>query len=157
MIAALADLPIQLIHGDLTPENVMLQQPGVVSGFIDFDHLPLGPRLWDIAKYLSHRIRLRWRQGSPASDLGRLDHVAGFLSRYHKKSALSPAEIEALPAAIAAGNVLEASYHQEILAGRLARRKLPNHEAVLAATVEAAGWHLANFEEVAAEVQSSVA
>jgi Ser/Thr protein kinase RdoA (MazF antagonist) len=157
MTAALADLPTQLIHGDLTPENVLLRRPGVVSGFIDFDHLPLAPRTWDIAKYVSRRIRLRWRQGSHASELGRLDHLAGFLTGYHKTNPLGSAEIEALPAAIAAGNVLEVSYHQEILAGTLLRRKLPDHEAVLAETVEAAGWHLANYEEVAAAVRSSVA
>ncbi len=156
MIAALADLPTQLIHGDLTPENVLLRRPEAVSGFIDFDHLPLGPRIWDIAKYLSRRLRLRWRQGSPASDLGRLDHLAGFLIGYHKMNPLSSAEIEALPSGIAAANVLEASYFQEILAGTLPRRKLPDHKAVLADTVEAAGWHLANYEAVAAAVRSSV-
>ena len=40
MTAALVDLPTQLVHGDLTPENVVLQRPGTVSGFINFDHLP---------------------------------------------------------------------------------------------------------------------
>lgn len=157
MTAALADLPTQLIHGDLTPENVLLRRPGTVSGFIDFDHLPLGPRIWDIAKYLSRRIRLRWRQGSHESDLGRLDHLAGFLIGYHRTNPVSAAEIAALPAGIAAGNVLEASYFQEISAGTLPRRKLPDHDAVLADTVEAARWHLANYEEVTAAVQSSVA
>lgn len=156
MIAALADLPTQLVHGDLTPGNVVLRRPGSVSGFIDFDHLPLAPRIWDIAKYLSRRIRLRWRQGSHASDLGRLDHLAGFLIGYHKTIPLDSAEIEALPAGIVAGNVLEVSYLQEISAGTLPRRKLPDHEAVLADTVEAAGWHLANYEAVAAAVRSSV-
>ena len=157
MIAAPADLPTQLIHGDLSPENVLLQRPDAVSGFIDFDHLPIGPRIWDIAKYLSRRIRLRWRQGSPAPGLGRLDHLAGFLIGYHKLNPLGSAEIEALPSAIAAGNVLEASYFQEISAGTLPRRKLPDHDAVLADTVEAASWHLANYEEVDAAVRSSVA
>lgn len=156
MTAALADLPTQLIHGDLTPENVLLRRPESVSGFIDFDHLPLAPRIWDIAKYLSRRIRLRWRQGSPASDLGRLDHLAGFLRGYHQTNPLSLAEIEALPPGIAAGNVLEASYFQEISAGTLSRRKLPDHDAVLADTIEATRWHLANTEEVAAAVRSSV-
>ena len=156
MTAALADLPTQLIHGDLTPENVLLRRPGVVSGFIDFDHLPLAPRIWDITKYASRRIRLRWRQGSQASDLGRLNHLAGFLIGYHKTNPLGSAEIEALPAGIAAGNVLEASYLQEISAGTLPRRRLADHDAVLADTVEAANWHLANYEEVAAAVRSSV-
>jgi Ser/Thr protein kinase RdoA (MazF antagonist) len=155
MVAALADLPTQLIHGDLTPENVVLRRPAAVSGFIDFDHLPLAPRIWDIAKYVSRRIRLRWRQGSTAADLGRLDHLAGFLTGYHRTNPLSSAEIEALPAGIAAGNVLEVSYLQEISAGTLPRRRMPDHDATLADTVEAARWHLANYDEVAAAVRSS--
>lgn len=97
------------------------------------------------------------RQGSPASGLGRLNHLAGFLIGFHTINPLDPAEIEVLPAAIAAANVLEVSSHEEILAGTLPRRKLPDHEAVLADTVEAAGWHLANYEEVAAAVRARVA
>ncbi len=155
MTAALADVPSQLIHGDLTPENVLLCRPGMVSGFIDFDHLPLGPRVWDIAKYLSRRIRLRWRQGAHASDLGRLDHLAGFLAGYQQNSPLGAAEIGALPSAIAAGNVLEVSHLHAISAGTLPRRKMPDHDANLADTVDAAGWHLASYDEVAAAVRSS--
>lgn len=157
MAAALASLPNQLVHGDLTPENVLLRRPGTVSGFIDFDHLPLAPRIWDVSKYLSRRIRLRWRHGSPTTDRDRLDHLQNFLAGYHRTHPLSPAEIEALPAGIAAGNVLEVSYFQEISAGTLVRRKLPDHDAVLADTVEAARWHLANYDEVAAAVRSSIA
>lgn len=157
MAAALASLPTQLVHGDLTPENMLLRRSGTISGFIDFDHLPLAPRILDVSKYLSRRIRLRWRQGSPTSDRDRLGHLQNFLAGYHKAHPLSPAEIEAIPAGIAAGKVLEASCFQEISAGTLVRRKLPDHDAVLADTVEAARWHLANYEEVAAAVRSSVA
>jgi Ser/Thr protein kinase RdoA (MazF antagonist) len=156
MTVALADLPTQLIHGDLTPENVVLRRPAPVSGFIDFDHLPLGPRVWDIAKYLSRRIRSRWRHGSPALDSGRLAHLPGFLIGYHESNPLTSAEIAALPAGIAAGNVLEVSYLQEISAGTLPRRKMPDHDAVLADTVEAADWHLAHYEEVTDVVSSSL-
>jgi len=157
MAAALASLPTQLVHGDLTPENVLLRRPGTVSGFIDFDHLPLAPRIWDVSKYLSRRIRLRWRQGSPTTDRDRLVHLQNFLAGYHRTHPLSPAEIEAIPAGIAAGNVLEASYFQEISAGTLVRRKLPDHDAVLADTVEAARWQLANYDEVAAAVRTGIA
>lgn len=156
MGAVLADLPVQLIHGDLTPDNVLLHRPGVVSGFIDLDHLPLAPRIWDIAKYLSRRLRLGWRRGPRPSPIGRLNHFAGFLTGYHGVNPLGAAEMTALPAAIAAGNVLEVSYLQEISAGTLARRKLPDHDEVLTDTTEAARWHLANYEEVAAVVQSSI-
>lgn len=156
MIDSLANLPMQLVHGDMTPENVLLQRPGAVSGFIDFDHLPHAPRIWDIAKYLSRRMRLRWRHEPREARSGRLDHIAGFVAGYHETAPLEAAEIEALPAAIAAGNVLEASYHQEILAGTLARRRLPDHKEVLADTIEAATWHLANHEAVAAAVRAGL-
>lgn len=153
MATVLDHLPIQLIHGDLSPENVILRRPSTVSGFIDFDHLPLGPRIWDIAKYLSRRFR---RNGSVTSEPDRIGHLSGFLRGYHNTNPLSASEIAALPSGIAAGNLLEISYMQEISAGTLARRKLPDHDAVLAEATEAARWHLANFEQVTAAVQASV-
>lgn len=156
LVEQLADLPLQLIHGDLTPENVLLRRPGVVSGFIDFDHLPMAPRVWDIAKYLSRRIRLRWRDG-PAGTGRRLDHLPGFLNGYHRTNPLTPAEIAALPSAIAAGNLLEVSYFLEISAGTLPRRRLSDHDEVLADTVEAARWQLANHAAVVALVGSALA
>ncbi|MBO0811384.1 MAG: phosphotransferase [Microlunatus sp.] len=52
MAAAISQTPVQLVHGDLTPDNVLLCRPDRVAGFIDFDHLPLAPRIWDIGKYL---------------------------------------------------------------------------------------------------------
>lgn len=156
MIAAVRYLPTQLVHGDLTPENVLLKRPGVVSGFIDFDHLPLGPRTWDIAKYLSRRLRMGWRQDPTAASVGRLDHLAGFLQGYHATSPLDDAESAALPALILAANLIEVSYFAAISAGRLQRRKLADHDAVLADTMEAARWHLANHDEVAAAVGSGV-
>ncbi|MGC4105217.1 MAG: phosphotransferase [Thermomicrobiales bacterium] len=158
MIAHLASLPVQMIHGDLTPDNILLRKPGIVSGFIDFDHLPTGPRLWDIGKYLSRRIRLRWR-GHPVDDATRLAHLTSFLAGYHQLNPLTPNEISALPAAIAAGNFLEASYHAEISAGILPRRRMPDHDAVLADTIEAARWHLTHdhHESIAAAVRAGTA
>ncbi|HEV2529442.1 MAG TPA: phosphotransferase [Thermomicrobiales bacterium] len=153
MIAALADLPTQLIHGDLTPDNVLLRQPGAVSGFIDFDHLPLAPRTWDIARYLSRRVRRRWRQGNALSDSDRLVHVAGVLRGYHRVNPLTAIEIDGLVAGMTAGNVLDASYLHEISAGTLDRRRMPDHDAELADTVEAALWLLNGYEQVVDSVR----
>lgn len=154
MAATLASLPAQHIHGDLTPENVVLRQPGNVSGFIDFDHLPQGPRIWDIGKYLSRRLRMRWRESPHPS--GRLDHLPGFLKGYCNVDPLGSAEVAALPAAIVAGNVLEASYYLEISAGTLPRRRMPDHDAVLADTIEAARWHLSHVDTVAHAVTACI-
>ncbi len=141
VIKALADLPTQLVHGDLTPGNVLLRRPGRVSGFIDFDHLPQAPRIWDIGKYLSRRFR-RTERGAAFSPADGLRHLAGFLQGYQKLSPLSEAELAAVPAAVIAGNVIEASYNQRILTGELDRRRLPDHEDVLRDTIEAARWQL---------------
>lgn len=154
MAAALEKLPVQLVHGDLTPDNVLLRRPARVAGFIDFDHLPLAPRIWDLSKYLSRRLRLRWR-GGEASETGRLDHIGPLLGGYHRHNPLSSAEIEALAACIAVGNILEVSYGQRIASGLLERRMLPDHYDVLADAVDAARWHLANYGAVEAAVEAA--
>jgi Ser/Thr protein kinase RdoA (MazF antagonist) len=52
----LADLPSQHIHGDCHGGNVLLDGERV-SGFIDLDHLPFGPRIWDLGYYLADRAK----------------------------------------------------------------------------------------------------
>lgn len=150
---ALADLPLQTVHGDLTPDNVLVRQPGRVSGFIDLDHLPRAPRVWDVGKYLSRRFRRTGRDASftPADGLR---HLIGFLRGYQATDPLSAAELAAIPAAALAGNLIEASYNQRILSGDLDRRRLSGHEDVLRDTIEAARWQLAHREAVAAAVRT---
>lgn len=53
---SLTDLPIQRIHGDCNTGNILLYRARV-SGFIDLDHLPIGPRVYDIAYYLVYRLQ----------------------------------------------------------------------------------------------------
>ncbi|HEU5318243.1 MAG TPA: phosphotransferase [Chloroflexota bacterium] len=45
--AALAELPEQYIHGDCHGGNILIAA-GDVSRSIDLDHLPLGPRIYDL-------------------------------------------------------------------------------------------------------------
>jgi Ser/Thr protein kinase RdoA (MazF antagonist) len=150
----LSKLPLQVIHGDFTPDNVLHLTQGRGIGFIDFDHLPNGPRIWDIAKYLSRRIRFRWCQEAPATV--RMDCVEAFVAGYTKVVPLDLAEIEALPGAALAYNVMEASYDQSILDGILQRRMLPNHAEVLKDTLETIDWQLSNLDFVAAAVLRGV-
>ncbi len=56
MRAALADLPEQHIHGDCHGGNIIFHN-GDVSGFIDLDHLPLGPRIYDISYLLADMVK----------------------------------------------------------------------------------------------------
>jgi Ser/Thr protein kinase RdoA (MazF antagonist) len=147
-------LPEQLVHGDLTPANLLLRRPGTVSGFIDFDHLPTAPRVWDLARYLSRRMRLRWRGTRPVAD--RLAHIAPLLAGYHHVAPLTADELAAIPALIMIGNVAEASYGQAVATGRLSRRMLPDHHDQLADTIETARWNLDHDQEVEDVVLAAV-
>ena len=150
----IGNLPLQVIHGDFTPDNVLHLSQGRGIGFIDFDHLPNGPRIWDIAKYLSRRIRFRWCQGAPATF--RMDCIEAFVAGYTKVVHLDQAEIEALPGAALAYNVMEASYDQSILDGILPRRMLPDHPEVFKDTLETIDWQLSNLDVVADAVLKGV-
>lgn len=152
MISALAELPTQLVHGDLTPENIVLSRPISGSGFIDFEHLPHAPRIWDVAKYLSRRLRMRWRSQDPSASHDRLNHLVPFLRGYRAIVDLQPEEVAALPSLIATANVIEVSYFMEIASGVLNRRMLSDHQEVLDDSIEAAAWHFAHWDEVVAPV-----
>jgi len=150
----LSKLPLQIVHGDFTPGNVLHLAHCTGVGFIDFDHLPNAPRIWDVAKYLSRRLRFRWCQG--ASPTIRTDCVEAFVAGYIKVSKLDQAEIEALPGAMLAYNVLEASYNQCILDGILPRRMFPDHAEVLHDTLQTIDWQLSHLDAVSAAVQRGV-
>lgn len=47
VIPAAAKLPVQVIHGDANPENVLVTKDGI--GFIDFGDMVRAPRIFDIA------------------------------------------------------------------------------------------------------------
>jgi len=150
----LGKLPLQIVHGDFTPGNVLHLAHGRGIGFIDFDHLPNAPRIWDVAKYLSRRLRFRWCQG--ASPTIRTDCVEAFVAGYIKVTQLDHTEIEALPGAMLAYNVLEASYNQSILDGILPRRMFPDHAEVLHDTLQTIDWQLSDLDAVSAAVRRGV-
>ena len=51
----LGHLALQRIHGDCHPGNICIFA-GKVTGFIDCDHLPYGPKFYDLCYYLMHLI-----------------------------------------------------------------------------------------------------
>lgn len=146
MLASFAGLPEQLIHGDLTPDNIVLGEHGTPPGFIDFEHLPVGPRIWDIAKYVSRRFRTRWYGESGPSDTDRLNHAINAIRGYDAAGPMDYIEKAALPAAILAANIVEVAYFRDVAEGKLERRMLPDHLDVLADSVEGAKWHLHNYD-----------
>jgi Ser/Thr protein kinase RdoA (MazF antagonist) len=151
ILELLSKLPLQIVHGDFTPGNVLYLAHGRGIGFIDFDHLPNAPRIWDVAKYLSRRLRFSWCQD--ASPTVRMDCVEAFVAGYIKVTKLDQAEIEALPGAMLAYNVLEASYNQSILDGILSRRMFPDHADVLLDTLQTIDWQLSHLDAVSAAVR----
>lgn len=96
----LTDLPCQRIHGDCHGGNIVLRGEQV-SGFIDLDHLPIGPRIYDIAYYLADRLKnaLRDPEG-PVRFLSTFDRV---MIGYETEVTLTERERSALwPAMLAA-------------------------------------------------------
>ncbi|MEE1618508.1 phosphotransferase enzyme family protein [Brachybacterium sp. J153] len=136
VLARIAPLSLQLVHGDLTPDNVLVWAADGAVSFIDLDHLPRAPRVWDLAKYVSRRLR---RLPLPSA----LQNVERFVAGYHRTAPLAAEEVDALPAMILAMNLLEASWTARILSGLLERRLLPEQRAELEPTLAALRRQLA--------------
>ncbi len=56
MRATTENLPMQLIHRDCHHGNIVVNGEQV-SGFIDCDHLSIGPRVFDLADFIVHMIK----------------------------------------------------------------------------------------------------
>jgi Ser/Thr protein kinase RdoA (MazF antagonist) len=96
---ACSGLSAQLTHGDCNEGNVLVDG-GRVTGFLDLDHLPTGPRVRDLAYYLASRLRTHLS----AADRGQRpetswhasvgSYVAGYHSAYplteHERNAVVP-------------------------------------------------------------------
>lgn len=78
---AIVGLPTQRItHGDCNVGNLLVHD-GAVTGFIDLDHLPSGPRIRDLSYYLTSRLSAHLDHGDPAALAAVLPHyLEGFRS-----------------------------------------------------------------------------
>ena len=90
---SLADLPVQLIHRDCHPANVLTDGREVL-GFVDCDHFSIGSPVLDIAYFLIHLVK--WNFG-PRETVVWLEEITLFLQGYERKKRLNPREREALP------------------------------------------------------------
>ena len=61
-------LPRQLIHGDLHAGNVLFDDRAPT--FIDFDKTMVGPRVFDLEKYIPRDRLLRTREDPTGQDVG---------------------------------------------------------------------------------------
>ncbi len=81
------DLPVQVIHGDITDDNVVCGGDGVPDGLIDFGDLT---RSWTVAELaVAVSAVLRHEGGEPAAAMPCIE-------AFHAVRPLSPAEVEAL-------------------------------------------------------------
>jgi 4-aminobutyrate aminotransferase-like enzyme/Ser/Thr protein kinase RdoA (MazF antagonist) len=111
--AVAADLPIQVIHGDVTDDNVVcapsfdggLSEGGLPDGVIDFGDLT---RSWPVAELaVAVASVLRHEGGEPAA-------VLPAVEAFHAVRPLSPAEIDALwPLVVVRAAVLVVSGNQQ--------------------------------------------
>jgi Ser/Thr protein kinase RdoA (MazF antagonist) len=104
---ALRGLPEQLIHRDCHPGNILVQGTRVV-GFIDCDHLCIGPRLFDLASYAIHH--LKWVTDYETATQRWLTSLPRLLNGYRSDHDLSPAEAAAFPHALMAYHLLLAHW-----------------------------------------------
>lgn len=94
MVKAFEGLPSQRIHGDCHAGNILFVGDEL-TGFIDLDHLPIGPRTYDLGYYLSCGITYCTDQGEhPTDALNRLGPP--LFAGYESVSRLSDAEWEAI-------------------------------------------------------------
>ena len=81
------DLPVQVIHGDITGDNVVCGNPGIPDGVIDFGDLMRSWTVGELAVTVSGV--LHHEGGEPAAAIPAI-------RAFHAVRPLSPAEIEAL-------------------------------------------------------------
>lgn len=95
LLTALSGLPTHVIHGDCHGGNILLD--GVeVSGMIDLDHMPIGPRLYDLGYYLNGPASEIYKQ--PEREDWFFNQVLpAFLKGYNSVAPLKDAERKALP------------------------------------------------------------
>ncbi len=105
----LPGLPAQYIHGDCHGGNIVWDGERV-SGFIDLDHLPWGPRVYDLGYFLADLAKNRFREQAKIANW--FAGLRPFLRAYQAGLALSEAEITILPAVMMAVQVRFAAWFE---------------------------------------------
>jgi Ser/Thr protein kinase RdoA (MazF antagonist) len=103
----LAGLPAHHIHGDCHGGNV-LWDGDAVAGFIDLDHLPWGPRVYDLGYFLADLAKNRFRR--PEEIARWFAGLRPFLEGYRAELGLSESEVTILPAVMLAVQVRFAAW-----------------------------------------------
>jgi Ser/Thr protein kinase RdoA (MazF antagonist) len=136
LAAALRALPEQVIHRDCHPGNILVDGTRVL-GFIDCDHLCIGPRIFDLASYVVHH--LKWVTHDPVASQQWLENLPHLLRGYQSQQPLTEVELVALPYTLLAYHLLLADW---FLA-------LPN-DALIGVEVQALDWIDRHFNPITA-------
>jgi len=139
--AALRGLPEQLIHRDCHPGNILVDGTRVI-GFVDCDHLCIGPRLFDLASYAVHH--LKWVTEDEAATSRWLANLPHLLQGYRVHGSLPQAEAAALPQALMAYHLLLAHWFLSV-------RQIEGIELEL----RSLAWIHMNFDRIIDVVTSS--
>jgi Ser/Thr protein kinase RdoA (MazF antagonist) len=105
---AFAGLPEQHIHGDCHMGNVILGDAGVV-GIIDLDHLPVGPRVYDLGYVLADMVK--WRIAALHETERWLALAPRLIAGYEQVNPLSEQEKESLWYVLLAVQLLFAEFY----------------------------------------------
>lgn len=89
-------LPVQIIHRDPNPDNILMRQ-GRVAGFVDFDLSCIACRLFDVAYVCTGALSVAFERASHQERMGFFQLVEAVRRGYHQHSPLSSEELEALP------------------------------------------------------------
>jgi Ser/Thr protein kinase RdoA (MazF antagonist) len=105
--SAVVDLPMQRTHGDCNVGNLLVHN-GIVTGYIDLDHLPTGPRIYDLSNYLVTRLNSHVDHGTPDAMMAVLRH---YVAGYHANYPLSERELVAVVPLMLAIAIAIADWH----------------------------------------------
>lgn len=85
----LADCRWQVVHNDLNPHNVLVDEtdPDIISGVLDFGDMVRTPLVCDLAVAASYQVDI----AAP------LDSLVTFTAAYHRVLALTPLELALVP------------------------------------------------------------
>ncbi len=108
---ALCGLPEQLIHRDCHPGNLVVDGTRVI-GFIDWEDLCVGPRLFDLAYYAAHCGKLAI--GDHVSFQRWLAYLPHLLNGYLDHHTLTQKEVLGFPYMMMAYHLLLAHWHMKL-------------------------------------------
>jgi Ser/Thr protein kinase RdoA (MazF antagonist) len=118
MASLYPELPQQLIHRDLNPAN-MLFQAGELTGFVDFDMVVHGPRLFDLCYCASSILVSGFQDPTKVAQWPRL--LGSLVRGYQEVVRLVPSEQQALYGTLAAIQLLFMAFSLETHAEGAAR------------------------------------